>query len=1001
MPARDPFFEQLAQLAAQERTRAKWIFLPYTNLKWTLGERLLHAGQNWANFRFVTPFDVALEVAAPNLLARGIQPTPEALGPSLLHRLLVALPRQVEPYFRPLLKQPGMADALWSTLKEVRMAGIGWRQLEKVLTGAKGSELTALFQAYEDYLASHRWADRAGVFQEALVQGRCEAVQAGDLIVEYPSAMWSPLERSFLDVLEGCRKATAVPDLSPPRRVRLLNPQRQIDSAARPEARLSFFRAGRRDAEIMEILRRIKDNPLDQIEIASADPEAVPLLRDKLALLELPVTFEMGLPIALSKPGQALLGLLGWIEQGYSAFDLRELLLSDLLVPGAGKLAPATAAGFLERAQATWGRETYSRCLGALRTRLLQKAAAHADEAQREATLAQAEQVAELGEWVAGLLRRLPNDGQDRVDWEKWVRGVRTILEEDIPAPSPTDQSARRRLLRALDELLLLEGQRWSVEETLRSLRQRLGSLEFGGSRALPGHLHVTTLDRLGVTGRPHLYVLGLEEGRLATGEIEDPVVSDAERAALHPGLALSSDRPQEALFRVQERLAVLEGHLTLSYSVRDLRSGQELLPSWLYFRAARQVVPLDSYEALARWLGEPVAYAPDRSSLFQCAGESDWWLAQGPPPPRGGNEGLGAKDAPGVLSLFPDLAAGQRAEAERASEVFTIFDGWVPSAAGKLDPRQTGSPISVSRLESLAACPFRFFLENGLRLQALELARPDPDRWLSPADRGHVLHEVYAIYHRDLRSRGWKPDCDRDQGRIMNILDQELERMSQTLPSPSEAVSRAETRALRRDLEKFLRLECQDSERAPLAFEVGFGLPELDGEPLARAEPVLLELGEDMRWPLRGRIDRIDRLPDGLEVVDYKTGRSLSSNRGARYAGGRLLQHALYSLVVEQLAAHLGPVRGASYYFPTQYAQQERISMSPPDRGSLRRLLVDMFEPLKSGAFVHSESELQDCKYCNLRAACRSRGPGPAALKLANPSNTQLDFRRSCREVL
>lgn len=955
----NPFLEQLADLARAQRTRTKWVFLPYSALKWTLSERLLHAGQPWANFRFTTPFELALESAAPDLLARGLNPKPEGLGPTLIHKLMLELPKKTRAHFKKLLDQPGLAEALWATLKEIRMAGLTHKQVGKVLTPEKKQELTALCKAYESYLKNHQLADRAVVYQYA----QRAPVAPEDLVLEFPSSPWEPLEREFLARLPGEKIPARVPAVAPPRR--LATSARQPEQT--PDLKALFFHAGRRDSEVLEVLRRIQHMKLDQVELACADPDAFPLLRDKLAVYELPATFEPGLPVATSKPGQAFLGILTWIEHRYSAFDLRELLLSELLKPG--ELAPWTAGSLLARSEATWERETYHRQLGNLRSWLSHRAALR-DEDPAPAT----QQVDQLAAWIASLLKRLPVDARGEADWATWVRGLKSILENDVAAPSPNDQAARRRLTRALDELLLLDGQRWSVEETVRSLRQKLEVLEFGGSRALPGHLHVTTLDRVGLTGRPHVYILALEEGRLNLNQSEDPVLTDRERQALHPQLACSADRADERLFTIRERLATVEGQVTLSYSTRDLRGGQELLPSWLFFEAARRVEPLDSYEALANWLGEPVGYAH-----AQGAGETEWWLAH----PGHSRQ---------VLEAFPHLAEGIRAAEERCSERFTLYDGWAPSAAGVLDPRKTGEPISVSRLEGLAACPFRYFLERGLRLRPPDLSRPDPDRWLDEATRGQVLHEVFARFHRDLRSRGWSPSLERDTSRLKELLDQSLQALRTTLPPPSESIARSETRLLQRDVDCFLRLECHDSTRTPIAFEVAFGQEELEDEPLARVEPVEVAPG----LLLRGRIDRIDRRPDGLEVVDYKTGRRLKSARGATYEGGRLLQHALYALVVEKLTGE--HVVGASYYFPCVHAYQERVTFPYPDVRALNSLLALVLEPLACGAFLHTESQEKDCLYCDFKPACRAHSEEACKSKL---DDTILTYRRRASEVL
>ena len=56
------------------------------------------------------------------------------------------------------------------------------------------------------------------------------------------------------------------------------------------------------------------------------------------------------------------------------------------------------------------------------------------------------------------------------------------------------------------------------------------------------------------------------------------------------------------------------------------------------------------------------------------------------------------------------------------ASWIFSVivystltYRGYVPNAGRVLDPFASGSALSVTELESVAECPFRFFLKRGL----------------------------------------------------------------------------------------------------------------------------------------------------------------------------------------------------------------------------------------------------------------------------------------------
>ena len=197
-----------------------------------------------------------------------------------------------------------------------------------------------------------------------------------------------------------------------------------------------------------------------------------------------------------------------------------------------------------------------------------------------------------------------------------------------------------------------------------------------------------------------------------------------------------------------------------------------------------------------------------------------------------------------------------------------------------------------------------------------------------------------------------------------------------------------------------FLQLEIDNPERRPVGLEVPFGMGPDPLEPLAHPEPVVLQMGDGQKLALRGRIDRIDQIGDDYAVVDYKTGRRLyTGKRQAVFDRGRLLQHALYALVVEQMLAAPGRVRMTSYYFPTRSAARPWNHYDYPDKENFFRVLNEVLEPLKTGAFAHTHETAQDCAFCHYRAACEAHQDANQKAKLENPANTTLASRRRLLE--
>ncbi|HSL49611.1 MAG TPA: PD-(D/E)XK nuclease family protein, partial [Candidatus Deferrimicrobiaceae bacterium] len=474
------------------------------------------------------------------------------------------------------------------------------------------------------------------------------------------------------------------------------------------------------------------------------------------------------------------------------------------------------AARLLARAQATWGRQTYAAALG----RLIDSFQTRADDPERgdeeRARYRERQAHAErLKAWTDELLALVPEASPAPLG--QWLDAAVAFVKVFARKTSELDGEAAVALTEALADLRALGDLARPASDALALIRGRFDGVRVGGDRARPGHLHVTTLADAGHAGRPRTFVIALEEGGVFPALVEDPVLLDAERARIDPVLRTSEDRVGEALYRIVSRLGSLGGRVCLSYSCRDLRQARATFPSWVLLQAVRVLKPGEewTYDRLLEELGEPVSAVPAEPG--QALSDAGWWLA-----------GLRRADAsalPAVRAGFPALAQGEAAEAARASEAFTAYDGLVPEAGPRLDPRVSGAVVSPTSLEDLAKCPFRYFLQRGLGLYPIDDSEPDPDVWLDPMTRGSILHDLYATIMREIRDRQETPDPARHGARLRALGERALAEHRALVPPPSEGVFEREARELQTDLALFLKFEAEDhGRRRPLGFEVAFG---------------------------------------------------------------------------------------------------------------------------------------------------------------------------------
>ncbi len=999
----DPFVEQLKDCCQQFPTRSKWIVVPTHAIGLTLGERLVLDGTNWLNLRFVTPLDLALRMGAPFLVERGIDPSEEALGPALMMRLLMELP-EAGGYFRPLAGHPTLAQALWVTLRELRMAGVRAADLkpEAFTSTAKQAELVALLDRYEAFLAQHHRADMATVYEEAVKHPDWCPVQKDDCWTELPDANWSPLQRRLLDTLPGEKllpRAFTIQGIDVPRRLagrptERVSPELAsnplaflLASSPTPQStRIELFHAGGREAEIEEVFRRILATgvPLDQVEVACSSEAHVALVWEKALRHNWPLTLGAGIPATFTRPGRALLGLCNWVDTDFAAGHFRRLLQSgDISVEEGKPFTAGQAARVLARAEAGWGRNTYTLSLARL-IKEHEARAADADASDDDRTHARerAEQASRVRDWIVSLVDSIPVPAaDDGVSLQAVVDAVLDFLDHRVARSNALDHRCASALIEYVRDLRALGDFSCGLPEALRFIRERVESLTVAPERPRPGHLFACALSQSGYSGRPHLFVVGLEEGRVFSSSTEDPILLDDERAGVADSLTRSADRIDEAVYGVVSRLAVSGSHVTFSYSCRDTREFRETFASWLMLQAYRlqQGNSALSYQAMKKALGEPKSAVPQERE--QALSGAAWWLRS-----VAGTANAGVAS---VEQTFAGVASGRAADAQRQSTDFTEFDGFVPAAGPALDPASETKVYSVTELEGAAGCPFRFFLKRGLGLRPVDERERDRDVWLDPLTRGSELHDVYAALLRRTRHEQRRP-VEQDAAWLLAYAQERLDTLNREMPAPTPEILERETADFLADVELFLEAEVKDATRTPIGLEVTFGRPLGDDEdPMATPEPVSIILAPGLTLRLAGRIDRVNQVGAAtFEVLDYKTGGYWRDDWKGVFNGGRRLQHALYGLAVRELvkAAHKTPtIQGGVYYFSSHKGGQHEVAIAAPSLAATAAVLADLREVITSGYFTRTQDK-DDCRYCDYVAVCGAAANAQAKAKLADP---------------
>ncbi|MDQ6611638.1 MAG: PD-(D/E)XK nuclease family protein, partial [Gemmatimonadota bacterium] len=675
---------------------------------------------------------------------------------------------------------------------------------------------------------------------------------------------------------------------------------------------VSIFCAANTADEIREVLRRAvgAGHALDAIEIASTDSDEYGVILEALCgHLGINATFYDGLPLAASRVARVLARWLDWIASGY-----RAEILQGALSAGDVPAHPA-AASELRHLRIGWGLEATRRGLLRLESQSWRDGIkADSDEPLEAFESRRTARIAAMNSLRPLLQTLVANAPPPLVSVAALATRTSNVLELVTPAHA-AEGSTLQRLRERLRDIASMPRGEVDLTDALATLQQELAELRVwtGASktpkprRATGGHVHLSNIENAGATGRPVLFIVGLDADRCAGPVMQSPLLPDTLRVRLNErgaGLATTEQRRRERSWQLANAVSSSHTQLTLSYARRGSGDGRDANAAPILLQAARRVAGQNdlSYDALHELIGSPVTPIPKPASAAIDARDV-WFSAM--------SDGALLLDArPLLYESFPGLQRGRNALTARASLVGGAFHGIVSAAGGQLDPRKTMRAISPSSLEMLASCSMRWFYHVALGARVPDEPTFDALVWLNPLDRGRVLHDIYerlvaARLHEQVPSSA----RDRHVDRIVQNVLAETER---DVPAPSIVVRNRESSDVHNNAALFVTVEHEAFLLAPwevVELELKFG----------DEQAAELPLGDGTFIRVHGRVDRVDRLTDGtLRLIDYKTGRAfeLDTKRGA-FDGGRKLQLALYSPAVGALLK--AEVSAAEYRFPTE----------------------------------------------------------------------------------
>ncbi len=389
-----------------------------------------------------------------------------------------------------------------------------------------------------------------------------------------------------------------------------------------------------------------------------------------------------------------------------------------------------------------------------------------------------------------------------------------------------------------------------------------LGSIPLSADKVSAGDM-----DRMRRRSIKHLIVLGCDSSRVPSTEPGSGIFSDDDRAELLlEGIDIGNS-PSDRLYRefalVYNCLTLPSESLYVSWCAADGEGGKTM-PSFVISRLE------DIFGIECRSI-----------NLSQCRSR-----AKAPALELAASHSGGSNE--------PLAAAAKQYFAESGQEEKLLK---IQSAArlsrGRLSRKSVRAlygdklRLSASRIDKMAACPFSYFLQYGLK------AKPRQPAEFAPPEMGTFMHYVLENVARDISELGGfaavpaqtvNSLCDEY---VKRYIHDELEDFREKTPRFEYLFRRLikNVRAVVADM----AAELARSDFKPLDFELDFG--KISNLPS-------VEIGEgDSKLILTGIADRVDGYyHDGklyVRIVDYKTGRKAFSFSDVWYGMG--LQMLLY----------------------------------------------------------------------------------------------------------
>jgi len=260
---------------------------------------------------------------------------------------------------------------------------------------------------------------------------------------------------------------------------------------------------------------------------------------------------------------------------------------------------------------------------------------------------------------------------------------------------------------------------------------------------------------------------------------------------------------------------------------------------------------------------------------------------------------------------------------------------------APKLPKALVPKRISASAHQMLILCPYRFFAARGLNLKPREAIAEQ----LGKRDYGNLVHQCLQAFHYQ-------------QKRVSTI-------------SRNDAIALL-TKISKKRFNEILETDYSHRSwwqtwAALIPVYIDWQIRREEDWQVKETEQKAAKQLDKSRVVLEGRIDRVDENPEGLSLIDYKTG---GAHKKSELESGEDVQLLSYALMVEQthelLYLHIDRSKGVKA--EGKIEAEELATLIP----QLEQRLDSILYAIQHGEPMPAWGDEKTCQYCEFSGLCR-----------------------------